>query len=62
MLAHVGSAPIEEVALILIPVSALAVALYFANRRADRALRARNAADDPAADDPADDTVTADDA
>lgn len=44
MLAHVGSAPVEEVLLVLLPVSLLAGALYLANRRADRALQARTTA------------------
>ncbi len=41
MLSHVGGAPVEEVLLVLIPVSALAALLFFANRRANRALEAR---------------------
>jgi len=41
MFGHLGGAPVEEVVLVLIPVSGLAALLYFANRRANRALDAR---------------------
>ena len=48
VLAHVGSAPVGEVLMVLAPVSLLALALLLANRRANRMRDAREqAAGDP---------------
>lgn len=44
VLAHVGSAPVGEVLMVLAPVSLLALALLLANRRANRMRDAREQA------------------